>query len=200
MKTHCHHLFRGENVTSSPSFTSEGGLHRRTAIAYWHQCQRNQLFCQQTCRSCRAVAADLWEEWSAPTWTWARSPPPSPLPCWSPTTSVGLQSSASAQRRPGCCLALAKQAPLAEFILVPKKFMTFGSPPTDRKQETKLPQAMFCTQTPNFVAVQTESVDSSIGGIVTDWLTDWLTDPPFVFWHWRATLKTCDLWDIWSEW
>ena len=35
MKTHYHHLFRGENVTSSLSFTSGGGLHRRTTIAYW---------------------------------------------------------------------------------------------------------------------------------------------------------------------
>ena len=35
MKTHYHHLFKGENVTSSLSFTSGGGLHRRTAIAYW---------------------------------------------------------------------------------------------------------------------------------------------------------------------
>ena len=35
MKIHYHHLFKGENVTSSLSFTSGGGLHRRTAIAYW---------------------------------------------------------------------------------------------------------------------------------------------------------------------
>ena len=35
MKAHYNHLFRGENVTSSPSFTSGGGLHRRTTIAYW---------------------------------------------------------------------------------------------------------------------------------------------------------------------
>ena len=35
MKIHYHHLFRGENVTSSLSFTSGGGLHRSTTIAYW---------------------------------------------------------------------------------------------------------------------------------------------------------------------
>ena len=29
-------------------------------------------------------------------------------------------------------------------------------------------------------------------------LTDWLSD--FWFWHYRVTLETCDLWDIWSEW
>ena len=52
-----------------------------------------------------------------------------------------------------------------------------------------------------FLAVQTESVVSSIDGIVTDWLTDSLTDwPTFVFWHKRATQETGDLWDIWSQW
>ena len=35
MKAHYNHLFGGENVTSSPSFTSGGGLHRSTTIAYW---------------------------------------------------------------------------------------------------------------------------------------------------------------------
>ena len=43
MKTHYHHLFRGENVTSSLSFTSGGGLHRRTTIAYW--LRRSTLEC-----------------------------------------------------------------------------------------------------------------------------------------------------------
>ena len=36
--------------------------------------------------------------------------------------------------------------------------------------------------------------NSSIGDLVTDWLSD------FLFWHYRVTLETCDLWDIWSEW
>ena len=30
------------------------------------------------------------------------------------------------------------------------------------------------------------------------WLTHWLSD--FLFWHYRVSLETCDLWDIWSEW
>ena len=45
-----------------------------------------------------------------------------------------------------------------------------------------------------FLAVQ----NSSIGDLVTDSVTDWLTN--FYFWHYRVTLETCDLWDIWSEW
>ena len=45
-----------------------------------------------------------------------------------------------------------------------------------------------------FLAVQ----NSSIGDLVTNSLTDWLTN--FYFWHYRVTLETCDLWDIWSEW
>ena len=32
---------------------------------------------------------------------------------------------------------------------------------------------------------------------VTQSLTDWQY---FYFWHYRVTLETCDLWDIWSEW
>ena len=44
-----------------------------------------------------------------------------------------------------------------------------------------------------FLAVQ----NSSIGDLVTDWLSEWVT---FWFWHYRVTLETCDLWDIWSEW
>ena len=30
------------------------------------------------------------------------------------------------------------------------------------------------------------------------WLSHWLSD--FWFWHYRVTLETCDIWDIWSEW
>ena len=47
-----------------------------------------------------------------------------------------------------------------------------------------------------FLAVQ----NSSIGDLVTHslWLTDSLSD--FWFWHYRVTLETCNLWDIWSEW
>ena len=41
-----------------------------------------------------------------------------------------------------------------------------------------------------FLAVQ----NSSIGDLVTHWLSD------FWFWHYRVTLETCDIWDIWSEW
>ena len=32
------------------------------------------------------------------------------------------------------------------------------------------------------------------------WLTNWLGEWPFDFDIQRATLETCDLWDIWSEW
>ena len=39
--------------------------------------------------------------------------------------------------------------------------------------------------------------NSSIGDLVTDSLTDSVTN--FYFWHYRVTLETCDLWDIWSE-
>ena len=44
-----------------------------------------------------------------------------------------------------------------------------------------------------FLAVQ----NSSIGDLVTHSLTHSVT---FWFWHYRVTLETCDLWDIWSEW
>ena len=40
--------------------------------------------------------------------------------------------------------------------------------------------------------------NSSIGDLVTHALTHWLTN--FYFRHYRVTLETCDLWDIWSEW
>ena len=40
--------------------------------------------------------------------------------------------------------------------------------------------------------------NSSIGDLVTQSLSHSLTD--FYFWHYRVTLETCDLWDIWSEW
>ena len=46
-----------------------------------------------------------------------------------------------------------------------------------------------------FLAVQ----NNSIGDLVTHWLTDWLR-VPFTFEIQRATLETCDLWDIGSEW
>ena len=32
---------------------------------------------------------------------------------------------------------------------------------------------------------------------LSDWVTDWAT---FDFWHQRAILETCDLWNICSEW
>ena len=39
--------------------------------------------------------------------------------------------------------------------------------------------------------------NSSIGDLVTDSVTNSLTN--FYFWHYRVTLETFDLWDIWSE-
>ena len=41
-----------------------------------------------------------------------------------------------------------------------------------------------------FLAAQ----NSSIGDLVTHSLSN------FYFWHYRVTLETCNLWDIWSEW
>ena len=35
---------------------------------------------------------------------------------------------------------------------------------------------------------------------LTHSLTESLTHRGFTFWHERAILETCDLWDIWSEW
>ena len=58
-------------------------------------------------------------------------------------------------------------------------------------------QNLYLSDVGIFLAVH----NSSIGDLVTDSLTDSLTHwQYFYFWHYRVTLETCDLSDIWSEW
>ena len=78
------------------------------------------------------------------------------------------------------------------------KFSNFLINPTFHI-ETILEQWLFPMKTHKycFLAVHNSSIGDLVTHSLTHSLTQWAT---FVFWHYRGTQETSDLWDIWSQW
>ena len=106
-------------------------------------------------------------------------------PLWMATKSITLNHGAGSVR-----MIICKVKTEASTLSLNRQL---GPPPPSKLTKTHLRAERQRVKEPLFLAVQ----NSSIGDLVTDWVTDWVT---FWFWHYRVTLETCDLWDIWSEW